>query len=42
MCYHQITHLCQSKTLSFPDYESTYTNRASGVSVDTKEFKYEK
>ena len=33
MCYHQITHLCQSETLSHTDYESTYTNRASGVSA---------
>ena len=25
----KITHQCQSKTLSSPDFESTYTNRAS-------------
>ena len=28
-CYYNSTHLCQSKTLSFPDFESTYTNKAS-------------
>ena len=28
-CYHSVTHQCQSKTLSFPDFESTYTNKAS-------------
>ena len=28
-CYHKVTRRCQSKTLSFPDYESTYTNKAS-------------
>ena len=29
VCYHEVTHLCQNKTLSFPDFESTYTNKAS-------------
>ena len=28
VCYHQVTHQCQSKTLSSPDFESTYTNKA--------------
>ena len=28
-CYHEVTHQCQSKTLSPPDFESTYTNKAS-------------
>ena len=28
-CYHNSTHQCQSKTLSSPDFESTYTNKAS-------------
>ena len=29
VCCHQVTHQCQSKTLSSPDFESTYTNKAS-------------
>ena len=29
VCYNEITHQCQSKTLSPPDFESTYTNKAS-------------
>ena len=28
-CYHEMTQRCQSKTLSLPDFESTYTNKAS-------------
>ena len=28
VCYHKVTHQCQSKTLSSPDFESTYTNKA--------------
>ena len=27
VCYHKVTHQCQSKTLSPPDFESTYTNK---------------
>ena len=29
VCYNNSTHRCQSKTLSHPDFESTYTNKAS-------------
>ena len=29
VCYHKVPHRCQSKTLSPPDFESTYTNKAS-------------
>ena len=29
VCYYNSTHQCQSKTLSPPDFESTYTNKAS-------------
>ena len=28
-CYNKATRRCQSKTLSSPDFESTYTNKAS-------------
>ena len=28
-CYHNPARRCQSKTLSHPDFESTYTNKAS-------------
>ena len=39
VCYNKMTHRCQSKTLSPPDFESTYTNKASleacGVLIST-------
>ena len=39
MCYHEVTHLCQSKTLSSPDFESTYTNKASSEALAVCKFR---
>ena len=36
-CYHEVTHRCQSKTLSSPDFESTYTNKASLEALAVRE-----
>ena len=29
VCYYQVTYRCQSKTMSYPAFEATYTNKAS-------------
>ena len=38
LCYHNSTHRCQSKTLSFQDFESTYTNKASFEALTVYKF----